>query len=284
MASAMNGKVVLVTGATSGIGAATAAGLARAGAHVIVVGRDAARAKVAVEGIRRQTSSAAIDILIADLSSQADIRRLARAVYDGYPRLDVLVNNAGGLFTKRERTLDGFERTWALNHLSYFLLTLELLDLLRANAPARIVNVASAVHATGTMNFEALQKGTPPIGMEGYKQSKLANVMFTYALARRLEGTGVSVNALHPGVVATRFGRNGGPASLLLLLVRPFMISAERGAATSVFLASSPEVEGVSGRYFVKCRETRSSDVSGDRSLQDRLWDLSVRQTQRRAT
>lgn len=275
----LQGKICLLTGATLGIGRATALGLARQGATLVIVGRDATRTRDTADWLRRETGNASIDSLVADLSSQAEVRRLAAAAKERYSRLDVLLNNAGAIFTERRLSVDGFEYTWALNHLAYFTLTLELLDLLKASAPARIVNVASDAHRGGHLDFDDLQAEKGFRSMQVYCQSKLANVAFTYALARRLEGTKVTVNALHPGVVASGFGKNDG--ALLkwgFTLLRPFLISPEKGAKTSIYLASSPEVEGISGRYFAKCRERRASAESYDEAVQERLWQVSLKQ------
>lgn len=276
----MNGKTCLITGATSGIGRETAVGLARLGARISIVGRDAERTRATVDWIRREAGAAQVSFLLGDLSSQTDVRRVAQEFRAENARLDVLVNNAGAIFTRRETTVDGFERTWALNHLAYALLTLELLDLLRASAPARIVNVASTMHHGGAIDFDNLQGERSYGGVRAYSQSKLANVLFTYALARRLEGTGVTANCLHPGGVATGFGHNRpGVIHLILKLARPFLISAQQGAATPIYLAASPEVEGITGKYFARCRPARSSAASHDTDLQERLWALSLRQT-----
>jgi NAD(P)-dependent dehydrogenase (short-subunit alcohol dehydrogenase family) len=262
-----------------GIGKETALGLARRGAHVAIVGRDADRTRAAAEWIGREAGTKEVAFLLADLSSLTEVRGLAREFKARYPRLDVLVNNAGAIFTRRETSVDGFERTWALNHLSYFLLTQELLDLLKASAPARIVNVASTMHTGGVIDFDDLQGEKRYGGIRAYSQSKLANVLFTYALARRLEGSGVTANCLHPGGVATGFGQNRpGALKLLLRLARPFLITPEQGAATSIHLASSPQLEGASGQYFAKCKPARSSAASHDETLQERLWALSLRQ------
>jgi retinol dehydrogenase 12 len=280
MSKEMQGKVCLVTGATLGIGKETALGLARMGAHVVIAGRDAARTRETAAAIAAQSGNSQIDFLIADLSSQAEVRRLAQEFQDKYPRLDVLLNNAGAIFTRRETTVDGFERTWALNHLAEFLLTQLLLDRLEASAPARIVNVASSAHASGTIDFDNLQGEKKFSGIGAYGQSKLANILFTYALARRLAGKGVTANCLHPGVVATGFGHNTpGLINTLLGLARPFLMTAEKGAATSIYLASSPDVADVSGKYFAKCAPVASSKLSMDVALQERLWELSMRQT-----
>ena len=279
MSQTMQGKICLITGGTLGIGKETALGLARRGAHVAIVGRDADRTRAAAEWIRREAGAEEVAFLPADLSSLAEMRRLAREFKARYSRLDVLVNNAGAIFARRETTVDGLECTWALNHLAYFLLTQELLELLKASAPARIVNVASTMHTGGFIDFGDLLGEKRYGGIRAYSQSKLANVLFTYALARRLEGTGVTANCLHPGGVATGFGQNtGGVLKLLMKAARPFLITAEQGAATSVYLASSPDVEGVNGRYFAKCKPVRSSAASHDEALQERVWALSLRQ------
>jgi retinol dehydrogenase 12 len=277
--AAMDGKTCLITGATSGIGKETAVALARLGARVVLIGRDAGRTRATADWITGQAGAEPVAFLVADLSSQAEVRRVARDFRDKYARLDVLVNNAGAIFTRRETTVDGFERTWALNHLAYFLLTHELLDLLKAGAPARIVSVASTMHTGGVIDFDNLQGETSYGGVSAYSRSKLANVLFTYALARRLEGTGVTANCLHPGGVATGFGHNRpGIIDLVLRLAKPFLLTAERGAATSIYLASSPEIEGVTGTYFARCKPARSSTASHDHALQERLWSLSLQQ------
>lgn len=275
----MDGKICLVTGATSGIGKETALGLARLGARVVIVGRDPARTRAVAEWVTATAGSDPVAFLLADLSSLAQVRRVAREFRNRYARLDVLVNNAGAIFTRRETTTDGFERTWALNHLAYFLLTHELLDLLKASAPARIVSVASTMHTGGVIDFDNLQGETRYGGVSAYSRSKLANILFTYALARRLEGTGVTANCLHPGGVATGFGHSKpGIIDLVLRLAKPFLLTAERGAATSIYLASSPEIEGVTGGYFARCKPARSSAASHDRALQERLWARSLQQ------
>ncbi len=280
MPNEMQGKICLVTGATLGIGKETALGLARKGAHVVIVGRDEARTRETAAWIAKESSNPQVDFLVADLSSQAEVRRLAAAFADIYPRLDVLINNAGAIFMKRELTVDGVERTWALNHLAEFLLTHLLLDKLAASAPARIVNVSSDAHTAGAIAFDDLQGEKKYGGMRIYAQSKLANILFTYALARRLAGKGVTANCLHPGVVATGFGHNTpGFVNTLLSLARPFLLTAQQGAATSIYLASSPEVANVSGKYFVKCKPAASSKLSTDVALQEKLWQLSELQT-----
>jgi NAD(P)-dependent dehydrogenase (short-subunit alcohol dehydrogenase family) len=279
--NSMNGKVCLVTGATSGIGAETAKQLARLGATVILVGRSADKSAVAVAWIKQQTGNAAVEYMLADLSSQKQVRELAQQFKSKHSRLDVLVNNAGAVMMRRQESVDGIEMTWAVNHLGYFLLTYLLLDTLIASAPARIVNVASALHAQARINFDDLQGKRSYNPLNAYNHSKLANILFTYELARRLAGTRVTANALHPGGVRTNLvARNGG---LFKWFVQPLFnlqaISVEQGARTSVYLASSPEVEGVTGKYFGKCQEWRSSSDSYDEAAQKRLWQVSAEMT-----
>lgn len=273
------GKICLVTGATSGIGYETALGLARAGARVGIVGRDAGRTDEAASRIRDTVPGAVIDVFLADLSSQAEIRRLSAEVRALYPRLDVLVNNAGAIFDARHVTVDGLERTWALDHLAYMQLTLDLLDLMKASAPARIVNVASRAHKRGLIDLEDLDGARRYGTWKAYSQAKLGNVLFTAALARRLAGTGVTVNSLHPGVIASGFaGGTGGWFGISWSLIRPFLSNPADGAATSLHLATSPEVDGVSGLYFSKCSPVSTSRHGRDQALQERVWALSLRQ------
>jgi retinol dehydrogenase 14 len=277
----MHGSTVLVTGGTGGIGLATATGLAGLGARVGIVGRSAARGQAAADEMRRLVPSAEVDVFEADLSAQSEVRRLARDVEQVYPRLDVLVNNAGGYWAHRHVTADGLERTFAVNHLAPFLLTHELWDLLVACAPARVVTVSSGAQAMGRIDLDDLQGERSYNGQRAYNQSKLANVLITYELARRLDGTGVTATVLHPGVVRTAFGREDPTRSqrLMATLVRPFMKTPEQGAVTSVYLASSPEVEGVTGAYFANRRPKRSSKASYDRDLARRLWEVSAELT-----
>ncbi len=274
----MVGKTVLVTGGTGGIGKATAVGLARLGARVGITGRDIARAEAAAADIRTASNNAAVDAFAADLSSQTEVRRLAREVLDRYPRLDVLVNNVGGFWTHRHVTADGLERTLALNHLAAFLLTNLLLDRLKSSAPARVVTVASGAHTTGRLDFDDLQGEQKYSGQRAYNASKLANVMFTYELARRLQDSGVTATVLHPGVVSTAFGAEDQAAFFTLLspLIRPFMKTAAQGAATSIYLASSPQVEGVTGVYYSNSKPKKSSKSSYDSGGARRLWQVSV--------
>jgi len=277
MKGAMGEKICLITGATSGIGRATAMGLANMGASVVMVGRDRGRGEDALAEIKEKSGNASVDLMLADLSSQEEIRRLADEFKEAYPRLDVLINNAGVIRSERITTQDGLETTFAVNHLAYSLLTKLLLDVLKASAPSRIVNVASGDHSNGTIDFDNLQGEKEYKGPKAYSQSKLATVLFTYELARRLEGTGVTANCLHPGVVGTNLGSGvSGVFGFMVRALTPLMESPEKGAETSVYLASSPEVEGLSGRYFVKKAEARSSDVSHDERIARRLWKVSA--------
>ena len=273
----MAGKSVLVTGGTGGIGRATAIGLAALGARVGITGRDQARTEAAAAGIRTP-GGPAVDAFAADMSAQADVRRLAAQVLDSFPRLDVLVNNVGGFWAHRHVTADGLERTFALNHLAPFLLTSLLLDRLTASAPARIVTVSSGAHASGRIDFDDLLGERDYSGQRAYSQSKLANVMFTYELARRLEGTGVTATVLHPGVVRTSFGAEDQATYLaaMIRIARLFMKTPAQGAGTPVFLASSPEVEGITGRYYASRKPKTSSKASYDTTAAARLWGASA--------
>jgi retinol dehydrogenase 14 len=273
----MVGKAVLVTGGTGGIGKATATGLAALGARVGIVGRDRQRGAAAAADIEAASGNSAVDVFVADMSAQDEIRRLAQEVLAAYPRLDVLVNNVGGFWAHRQLTVDGLERTLAVNHLAPFLLTMLLLDRLEASAPARIVTVSSGAQATGRIDFDDLQGERKYSAERAYNQSKLANVMFTYELARRLEGTAVTATVLHPGVVRTQFGAEDRSGLVAISrLARPFMKSPAEGAVTSIYLASSPEVEGVTGRYFVNGKPRTSNKSSYDTTAAARLWRLST--------
>jgi retinol dehydrogenase 12 len=276
----MQGKVCLITGATNGIGRVTAEVLARSRARVVIVGRDAQRTESAVADIRQRTGSEQVEYLVGDLSIQAQVRQIAQNFRRKYDRLDVLINNAGGIFMQRKLSADGIEMTFALNHLAYFYLTHELLDLLKRSAPARIVNVSSAAHVGGRIQFDDLANPRTFRGWKAYSQSKLANVLFTYELSRRLAGTGVTANVLHPGFVATNFGRsNGGLFNLIFRLSHLVAVSPEKGAETILYLAASPEVEGVTGKYFDQCKEVRSSAASYDLQTAQRLWAVSLEMT-----
>ncbi len=274
----MAGKFVLVTGGTGGIGRATAIGLAALGARVGITGRDQARTAAAAAGIRAATGNAAVDAFGADMSAQAGVRGLAAQVLEAYPRLDVLVNNVGGFWAHRHVTADGLERTFALNHLAPFLLTNLLLGPLTASAPARVVTVSSGAQASGRINFEDLQGERNYSGQRAYSQSKLANVMFTYELARRLDGTGVTATVLHPGVVRTGFGAEDQAAYFAVMsrVARLFMKTPAQGAVTPVYLASSPEVEGITGRYYAGRKPKTASKAAYDTAAAARLWQASA--------
>ena len=273
----MAGKTVLITGGTGGIGKATALSLAALGARVAITGRDADRAARAAEEIR-QVASAPVDVFVADLSSQQEVRRLAGEVLQALDCLDVLINNVGGFWNTRRLTVDGLEYTFALNHLAPFLLTNLLLERLQESAPARVVTVSSGAQAMGRMDFADLQGKLSYSGQRAYNQSKLANVLFTYALAARLAGTGVTANALHPGVVATAFGAEdpGRVQVFLAPLVQRWMKTPEEGARTSVHLASAPELEDVTGQYFANSTAKKSSKRSYSQADADLLWQVSA--------
>ncbi len=273
----MAGRTVLVTGGTRGIGRATALGLATMGAHLAITGRD----RVRTEGVARDVRAAGggqVDAFVADLSSQSEVRRLAGEVLQRLPQVDVLVNNVGGYWNTRHVTADGLERTFALNHLAPFLLTNLLLDRLQHSAPARVVTVSSNVQAMGRIDFADLQGERSYSGARAYNQSKLANVLFTYELARRLPATSVTANALHPGVTRTSFGAEdpGGVQRRFIPFVRPFMKAPARGAATSIHLASAADLEQVTGRYFAGRRPKRSAKRSYDVAAAARLWQVSA--------
>jgi NAD(P)-dependent dehydrogenase (short-subunit alcohol dehydrogenase family) len=271
-------KICLVTGGTSGIGAAAAQQLARLGAAVIIAGRSAGTCVRQVEKIKHFIPDARIDFLQADLSSQRQVRQLAKDFAARYSRLDVLINNAGAIFANRMVSEDGLEMTIAVNHISCFLLTNLLLDKLKASGSARIVMVSSAAHTHGSINFEDLQSEHSYNRIQAYGQSKLANIFFTYALARRLEGTTITANALHPGSVATNLGSNNSWLKTKLRnLLKPGMMSPEEGAKTIVYLATSPDVEGLTGQYFYNCKAVRSSDDSYNKENAEKLWMLSER-------
>ena len=273
----LSGKVCLVTGATSGIGAVTARALAHRGATVVLVARNRERSEATSEAIRQESGNAKVDFLVADLASQTDVRRLAEDFKSRYSRLDVLINNAGAMFVRREESADGIEMTLALNHLAPFLLTNLLLDLLIASAPARIVTVSSDAHrwAKG-FDFDDPQGRRRYHGFKAYGQSKLANILFTTELARRLSGTGVTANCLHPGFVATNFFTGRGVMRWLMRLgARLFAISPEEGAKTTIDLAASPEFASISGQYFVKSAPATPSKAARDEAAGRRLWRWS---------
>ena len=278
----LEGKTCLVTGATSGIGTETARALAERGAHVVIAGRNAERAEATRADIVRRSGNRKVDVLLADLASLAEVRKLAGAFLEGYDRLHLLVNNAGLVNNQREVTVDGFESTFAVNHLAYFLLTNLLLPRLRESAPARIVSVASDAHHFGAIDWHDLQseqryQGAPILsGMRVYGTSKLLNILFNTELARRLEGSGVTANCLHPGMVATGLGTNNGVlGGAAMLLVRPFALSPARGAETTIHLCTEPELSDVSGRYFAKKQVKKPSRAARDKVAARKLWELS---------
>jgi NAD(P)-dependent dehydrogenase (short-subunit alcohol dehydrogenase family) len=273
----MQGKTVLITGANQGIGKATALALAQQGARVVMVARNSEKGRAAVAEVEAAAGSREVELIVGDLSSQEQVRRVASEFKARHDRLDVLINNAGVVVPTRRDTVDGLEETLAINHLASFLLTRELLDVLQASAPARVVNVSSAAHRHARMQWDDLQFAQHRYNQwRAYGQSKLANVLFTYELARRLDPHKVTANALHPGVIASGFGQTyGGATAFFVRMAHPFFASIEEGARTSVYLASSPEVDGVSGKYFSKCAPTKSNAVSYCPCSQKKLWALS---------
>jgi NAD(P)-dependent dehydrogenase (short-subunit alcohol dehydrogenase family) len=280
----MQGKTVLITGANQGIGKATARALGAQGASLVLVCRNAEKGRAAIADIERD-GARNVELLIGDMGSQADIRRVAAEFKAKHDRLDVLLNNAGVLVTSRRTTVDGLEETFAINHLGYFLLTNLLLGVLKASAPSRIVSVSSEAHRRGKMGWDDLQFSRRRYSaIAAYGQSKLANILFTRELARRLEGSGVTANCLHPGVIASGFGSTyGGVAKVLARVASPFLATPEEGARTSVYLASSPEVEGVTGKYFDKCKERRPTAEALEAGSPERLWAISEELTGLRA-
>lgn len=268
-------RTCVITGASAGIGVETARELARRGARVVMICRNREKS----EQVRSEISSGAqypAELIVADLSTRAGIRSAAERVLATCPRIEVLINNAGAIFTERELTSDGLERTFALNHLAYFLLTQLLLERIKASAPARIVNVASRAHRRATAELDDLQSEKSWSGRETYSRSKLLNILFTYELARRLEGTGVTANCLHPGVIASEFGlRTRGPVRWFFSLARPFLSTPADGARTTLHVACAPELDGVSGKYFAEQKIEASSAASMDRASAEKLWEIS---------
>lgn len=272
----LTGQVIIVTGANSGIGKVTARELAKMGATVVMVARSQARGSAALADVKAASDNKDVHLMLCDLSSQASIRQFAGQFHAEFDRLDVLVNNAGGVFYQRRESVDGYELTFALNHMGYFLLTDLLLDMLKASAPARIVNVSSNAHRRGEINFDDLQREDSYSAFGAYSESKMMNLLFTFALARRLEGTGVTANVLHPGFVATNFGRNNGfIGKVIMPIVHLFAIGEEEGAETQIYLASSQEVEGVTGNYFEKKKPVEPHPFAHDKDAQKRLWQIS---------
>ncbi len=275
----MSGRICLVTGATRGIGRATAEALAKSGAHVLLHGRDSASVGAVC---REMVRYGHVNGVVGDLSSLAAVRKLANEVAAQHPRLDVLVNNAGTGTRRRQVTVDGFERTFAVNHLAPFLLTNLLLERLKAGKAARVVTVSSMAHRGAALDFDDLNwEKRKYSGLGAYGASKLANILFTVELANRLAGSGVTANCLHPGVVATNiFAAFGGrTGKVFTVLLRPFMLSPANGAKTSVYLASSPEVEKVTGKFFDKCREVTPTPAAQDIAAAKQLWEISAKLT-----
>ena len=274
----MRGKICLVTGGTNGIGKSTAHGLAQMGAMVIIVGRDAQKTSKVVKEIRAASGNPEVGSMLADLSTQQEVRHLANEFKSKYSHLHVLINNAGGYFLKRQLSADGIEMTFALNHLASFLLTDLLLDTIKVSAPARIINVSSNAHASGKIEFDNLQ-GERTYRPSAYDNSKLANILFTLELARRLEGSGVTVNALHPGFVATGFAKNNGKviAALVSLFAPLVGRSPAKGAETSIYLASSPSVAGITGKYFHDSHVIPAAPQATDMVVARKLWEVSAK-------
>jgi len=275
MALSMQDRVVIVTGATSGIGEVAARGLAAMGAKVVIVSRSEAKTSMLAEQIRLTGGQA--QPFNADLSSMNEVRRVAREIHASYDHIDVLLNNVGAFFTSHQYSVDGLEMTFALNHVSYFLLTQQLMDLIRLGEQPRIVNVASAAHFGGHIDFNNLQLDKGFNGWRAYNNSKLMNVLFTYELSRRLAGSGITANVLHPGFVATNFGKsNGGIFKPIFGMIYAGALTSEEGAQTSIYLASSSEVDGISEKYFVNSQPAKSSEESYSNTAAARLWDVST--------
>ena len=277
----MAGKVVVITGGNTGIGKEAAVGLAGLGASVIITSRNEERGRSAQKEIADRSASDSVEVMSLDLASFTSIRAFAADVLARFDHVDVLINNAGLILHHRAETKEGFEETFGVNHLGHFLLTDLLLERLRASAPARVVVVSSTAHKSARqgLDFDDLQAEHKYRWAKAYSKSKLANIYFARELSRRLDGTGVTVNALHPGFVRSEFGRGGDLGGIygwgIKYLASPFAISPEKGALTSIYLASSPEVEGVSGGYFYKCKPTAPSTVAQDDDAASRLWDAS---------
>jgi NAD(P)-dependent dehydrogenase (short-subunit alcohol dehydrogenase family) len=277
----MQGKTVVVTGGNSGMGFETAAALASIGARVLITVRNADKGRAAVASItQRLQGEGQVQLVVFDLADLASVRRGAAEILEQTPRLDVLVNNAGLVLTERAETVDGYEATFAINHLGPFLLTNLLLDRMTESAPSRIVNVASTAHSAARKGipFDDLQSTHGYRGMRVYGQSKLANILFTLELSRRFGDKGITANSLHPGTVRTGYGGDGDARGLLafgIKIASPFFLSPAKGARTSVYLASSPEVDGVSGQYFVKCKPRRPRRWAQDPEAARQLWQVS---------
>ena len=281
----MIGKRILITGATNGIGKQAALELAKMGAEIVIVGRDEIKTRKVSVDIKTVSGNQNVDLLVADLSSIEEVRRIADEYRAKYGRLDVLLNNAGAVFSAYQESADGYEMTFALNHISYYLLTNLLLDIVKLTAhehgEARIINVSSSAHRNARLQLDNLREQSGYSFMNSYGASKLMNVLFTYELARRLENTAVTVNAVHPGLVDTGFGHNTGRlwSAMIKVAQKLFAISPQKGAETLVYLASSSEVAGISGKYWNEKQQKRSSDISYDREQQTKLWEFSAEAT-----
>jgi retinol dehydrogenase-14 len=272
----MEGKAVLITGGTSGIGKAAATALAGMGANVVITGRNGERGDRALQEIREESGNEGVEVMLADLAVQAEVRRLAEEFRERHDRLDVLVNNAGLVLSERTETPDGIETQLATNHLAPFLLTNLLLDLLKKSAPSRIITVSSDAHRWGKIDLNDLQSKKRYRAFPVYGMTKLANIMFTYELAERLEGTGVTANCMHPGGVSTNFAVGSrSPFALLFRAFKPFMRSPKQGADTLVYLAASPEAEGMTGKYLADRKVKAPSDAAYDQTTRKRLWEAS---------
>jgi NAD(P)-dependent dehydrogenase (short-subunit alcohol dehydrogenase family) len=272
----MKGKTVVVTGASSGIGLETSLGLAKLGARVVMVARDKKRGQDGVDYVVSKSGSKSVDLMLADFSALKNVRKLAADIRKKYKKIDVLINNAGGVFGKRSLTADGFEWTFGVNHLAPFLLTNLLLPVLKKSGKARVVTVASMAHIMGRINFDDLMSEKKYADMTAYAQSKLSNILFASELARRLKGSKVTSNSLHPGVVHTRFANSGGVLSNFFYSVFGFLMSTpEKGAKTSIYAASSPELEGVTGKYLSDCRITTPAPQALDEVAAKKLWEIS---------
>lgn len=282
--STAHGRIVAITGANTGIGFATAIGLARQGAHIAMICRDAARGHSAMRAVAAVASSPP-DLFIADLASQESIRELVEQLHRQLPRIDVLINNAGAAFATRAVTVDGIERTFAVNHLAPFLLTTSALDLIRASSQGRIINVTAGIPVPRSSLLDNLQGERRYTQFGAYRTSKVSNILFTYELARRLEGTAITVNCAHPGPVRTEFMRTaGGALAFMSKIAWPLMKSAEAGARTPIYLASAPDVAAITGGYFVNCRRRRSASITYDRGIAAKLWEISDQLTRSNST
>ena len=273
------GQVCIVTGANSGIGYHTAKGLAEMGATVVMVVRNMDKGEKAMEEIKQATGASGVYLMHCDVSDMASVNRFTNAFKERFMCLNVLINNAGAAFSKRQETEAGFEKTIATNYLGVFRLTNNLLAMLRETEPSRIINISSGMHKTGKIDFDDIMMEKKYASMKQYANSKLIVTTFTYALARRLAGTGVTVNVVEPGFVATNLGSNMGGLRdrIAFTVVRPIQISAEKGAETSIWAATAPEIEGISGKTFAKKKETESADITYDEETQDRLWDWTLK-------